>query len=134
MQEREAGRVAMVTRATGLVGREILAAILADKTYAGSGAWRGPAGIGDNLSKLSYHVLDFAALPALQAVDEGFIALGGRNFLPRYTVQMNIENLITGGANRCHPRFIATEHHWIGERRTWFSGIGQQLLQKTLES
>jgi NAD(P)-dependent dehydrogenase (short-subunit alcohol dehydrogenase family) len=33
MKERLAGRVALVAGATGLVGREILATILADETY-----------------------------------------------------------------------------------------------------
>ena len=75
MQERAAGRVALVAGATGLVGREILAALLADDAYvAVHGVGR--RGLATSHSKLSFHVLDFAALPALPAVDDVFIALG----------------------------------------------------------
>jgi uncharacterized protein YbjT (DUF2867 family) len=75
MQERITGRVAMVAGATGLVGREILAALLADPAYAAVHAVgrRAPA---TTDPKLSCHVVDFAALPALPAVDDVFIALG----------------------------------------------------------
>lgn len=75
MQEPVAGRVALVAGATGLVGREILSAILADKTYvAVHGVGR--RALATTHPKLTFHVLDFAALPALPAVDDVFIALG----------------------------------------------------------
>jgi uncharacterized protein YbjT (DUF2867 family) len=64
-----------VAGATGLVGREILALLLADKTYAAVHS------VGRRLSplehpKLTQHVVDFAALPALPVADDVFIALG----------------------------------------------------------
>jgi uncharacterized protein YbjT (DUF2867 family) len=75
MKKRETGRVALVAGATGLVGREILAAILADKTYV-SVHGVGRRALATTNPKLTFHVLDFAALPALPAVDDVFIALG----------------------------------------------------------
>jgi len=75
MQEPVAGRVALVAGATGLVGREILSAILADNTYAAVHGV-GRRALATTHPKLSFHVLDFAALPALPAVDDVFIALG----------------------------------------------------------
>jgi uncharacterized protein YbjT (DUF2867 family) len=75
MQERAAGRVALIAGATGLVGREILATILADDTYvAVHGVGR--RALATTHPKLTSHVFDFAALPALPAVDDVFIALG----------------------------------------------------------
>ena len=75
MQERAAGRVALIAGATGLVGREILATILADDTYvAVHGVGR--RALATTHPKLTSHVLDFAVLPALPAVDDVFIALG----------------------------------------------------------
>src|SRR5450830_1884822 len=75
MPERAAGRVALVAGASGLVGREILAAIFADDTYvAVHGVGRRP--LATTNPKLTHHVIDFAALPALPAVDDVFIALG----------------------------------------------------------
>jgi uncharacterized protein YbjT (DUF2867 family) len=75
MQKRVAGRVALVAGATGLVGREILATILAGDTYvAVHGVGR--RALATTHPKLTFHVLDFAALPALPAVDDVFIALG----------------------------------------------------------
>ena len=57
------------------MGREILAALLADKTVAAVHCvGRRPLDIKD--VKLTAHVVDFAALPALPKVDECFIALG----------------------------------------------------------
>jgi uncharacterized protein YbjT (DUF2867 family) len=69
------GRVAMVVGATGLVGREILAVLLADKTYAKVHS------VGRRASPLSHakliqHQVDFAALPSLPRVTDCFIALG----------------------------------------------------------
>jgi uncharacterized protein YbjT (DUF2867 family) len=75
MKERVARRVALVAGATGLVGREILAAILADETYLAVHCV-GRRALATTNPKLSFHVLDFAALPALPAVDDAFIALG----------------------------------------------------------
>ena len=61
--------------ATGLVGREILDGLLADSDYAAvHTVARRPLGISH--PKLIEHVVDFAALPALPAVGEVFIALG----------------------------------------------------------
>jgi uncharacterized protein YbjT (DUF2867 family) len=75
MQERAAGRVALVAGASGLVGREILAAVLADDAYvAVHGVGR--RALATTHPKLSFHVLDFAALAALPAADDVFIALG----------------------------------------------------------
>nr|WP_315490155.1 NAD(P)H-binding protein [uncultured Rhodoferax sp.] len=69
------GRVVLVAGATGLVGREILADLLADKTVtAVHSVGRRPLEI--KHAKLTTHVVDFAALPALPKVDECFIALG----------------------------------------------------------
>ena len=69
------GRVVLVAGATGLVGREILADLLADKTVAAVHCvGRRPLDI--KHAKLTSHVVDFAALPALPKVDECFIALG----------------------------------------------------------
>ena len=71
-------RTALVAGATGLVGRELLALVLADKSDGGYAAVhclgrRKPAQ--GNL-RLTFHAVDFAALPALPSVDDVFIALG----------------------------------------------------------
>jgi uncharacterized protein YbjT (DUF2867 family) len=69
------GRVVLVAGATGLVGREILAALLADKSVAAVHTLgRRPLAI--QHAKLTNHVVDFAALPKLPKVDDCFIALG----------------------------------------------------------
>ncbi len=61
--------------ATGLVGREILADLLADKTVSAVHCvGRRPLDI--QHAKLTNHVVDFAALPKLPKVSECFIALG----------------------------------------------------------
>ena len=65
----------MVAGATGLVGREILAALLADKTYT-SVHCVGRRTLPLQHPKLVQHVVDFKALPALPRVDDCFIALG----------------------------------------------------------
>jgi uncharacterized protein YbjT (DUF2867 family) len=75
MKERLAGRAALVAGATGLVGREILAALLADETYLAVHGL-GRRALVTTKPKLTWHVVDFAALPALPAVDDVFIALG----------------------------------------------------------
>lgn len=68
-------RTALVAGATGLVGREILQGLLADDSVAAVHALaRRPLGI--QHPKLTAHVVDFAALPALPPVDEAFLALG----------------------------------------------------------
>ncbi len=69
------GRVVLVAGATGLVGREILLNLLADKAVAAVHCVgrRPPA---EKHAKLTAHVVDFGALPALPMVDECFIALG----------------------------------------------------------
>ena len=69
------GRVALVAGATGLVGREILAALLADRSYA-SVHCVGRRPLALKHPKLTSHVVDFAALAALPKVDDCFIALG----------------------------------------------------------
>ena len=61
--------------ATGLVGREILAALLADKTYT-SVHCVGRRPLALQHPKLTSHVVDFAALAAMPKVDDCFIALG----------------------------------------------------------
>ena len=68
-------RVAMVAGATGLVGREILAALLADKTYTTVHS-AGRRKIDLQHPKLVQHVVDFAKLKGLPPVDDVFIALG----------------------------------------------------------
>lgn len=69
------GRTVLVAGATGLVGREILAGLLADDGVATVHALvRRP--IAQNHPKLNLLQVDFAALTALPAADECFIALG----------------------------------------------------------
>ena len=68
-------RVVMVAGATGLVGQEILAALLADKTYSAVHCV-GRRALAQQHPKLTCHVVDFAALPPLPKVDDCFIALG----------------------------------------------------------
>lgn len=68
-------RVALVAGATGLVGREVLAALLADKSYVTVHSV-GRRGLAPQHPKLVQHVVDFKALPLLPAVDDVFIALG----------------------------------------------------------
>jgi len=69
------GRVVLVAGATGLVGREILATLLADKTVAAVHCV-GRRSSGVTHPKLTSHVVELNALPALPKVDECFIALG----------------------------------------------------------
>ena len=61
--------------ATGLVGREVLAALLADKAYA-TVHCVGRRALDLQHPKLVQHVVDFKALPALPKVNDVFIALG----------------------------------------------------------
>ncbi|MDE1947718.1 MAG: NAD(P)H-binding protein [Burkholderiales bacterium] len=69
------GRTVLLAGATGLVGREILAGLLADGTVLAvhSLGRRAPA---TRHPKLTAHVVDFAALPALPPADELYLALG----------------------------------------------------------
>ena len=68
-------RVAMVAGATGLVGREILAALLADKSVKTVHSV-GRRKIDLKHPKLVQHVVDFANLKDLPPVDDVLIALG----------------------------------------------------------
>lgn len=65
----------MVAGATGLVGQEILAALLADKTYSVVHCV-GRRMLGLRHPKLSQVLVDFAALPILPQANDVFIALG----------------------------------------------------------
>lgn len=73
-----AGRTALIAGATGLVGRELL------RQLQGAPAWRRvqvllrrPDAAIDALgSKVHPRVVDFAALPAFEDIDDAFIALG----------------------------------------------------------
>lgn len=69
------GRVALVAGATGLVGQEILADLLADKAYA-SVHVLGRRALARKHTKIVEHIVDFGALPKLPQVDDCFIALG----------------------------------------------------------
>lgn len=70
-------RTALLAGATGLVGRELLAALQAHRAYEHVHVLlRRPApGIATH-PKLTLRIVDFAALPALPAVDDVYIALG----------------------------------------------------------
>ena len=74
----QAARVALVAGATGLVGREVLAALLADKRYAAIHCvGRRPAAV--QHAKLTSHIVDMGVLTSLAGigrVDDVFIALG----------------------------------------------------------
>lgn len=73
--EAAAGRTALVAGASGLVGREILRALLTDKRYAAVHCvGRRPLTL--QHPKLRSHVVDFAALKNLPRTDDVFIALG----------------------------------------------------------
>ncbi len=65
----------MVAGATGLVGQEILAALLADKTYSVVHCV-GRRMLGLRHPKLNQIQVDFAALPTLPKTNDVFIALG----------------------------------------------------------
>ena len=69
------GRVALVAGATGLVGREILAALLADKNYTAVHCV-GRRALALKHPKLTSHVVDFATLTSLPKADDCYIALG----------------------------------------------------------
>lgn len=69
------GRVVLLAGASGLVGRELLEGLLADGTVASVHALvRRELALRD--PKLTQHVADFGALPALPPLHEAYIALG----------------------------------------------------------
>lgn len=68
-------RTALLAGATGLVGRELLQGLLADDGIAAVHVLgRRPLPL--THPKLTVHVVDFAALPALPRADEVYLALG----------------------------------------------------------
>lgn len=68
-------RTVLLAGATGLVGRELLQGLLADDTVTAVHALaRRPLAL--THPRLQVHVVDFAALPTLPAVDEAYLALG----------------------------------------------------------
>lgn len=70
-----AARTALLAGATGLVGRELLQGLLADARVASVHVLvRRPLEL--RHPKLTTHVVDFAALPALPLIDEAYLALG----------------------------------------------------------
>ena len=73
--EKSHGRAVLVAGATGLVGREIVAILLADKmNRVVHCVGRRPLAL--RHPRLQSHVVDFAALPVLPRMDDCFIALG----------------------------------------------------------
>jgi uncharacterized protein YbjT (DUF2867 family) len=68
-------RTAALAGATGLVGREILHGLIADASI-GAIHVLGRRALPASNSKVTAHVVDFAALPALPRVDEVYLALG----------------------------------------------------------
>ena len=70
-----ATRTALLAGATGLVGRGILAGLLADPQVTAVHTL-GRRDLPATHPKLTHHRVDFAALPALPAVDEVYLALG----------------------------------------------------------
>ncbi len=69
------GRTALIAGASGLVGRELIAALLADPRY-GEVLSIGRRTLSIAHPKLKQLVVDFKAIPSLPAVDDVFIALG----------------------------------------------------------
>lgn len=68
-------RTVVLAGATGLVGRELLAGLLADPAVAQVHVLvRRP--FAQRHPRLVTHVVDFAALPSLPALDEAYLALG----------------------------------------------------------
>lgn len=69
------GRTIIIAGATGLVGKEILEGLLADRTVVAvhSLGRKAPA---IQHPKLTPHIVDFAALPGLPPADEVYLALG----------------------------------------------------------
>jgi uncharacterized protein YbjT (DUF2867 family) len=69
------GRSVALAGATGLVGCAILEALLADGSVTAVHAL-GRRKPGNAHSKLTAHIVDFAALPQLPPIDEVYLALG----------------------------------------------------------
>lgn len=69
------GKTVLLAGATGLVGRELLAALLADPAVAAVHAL-GRRALDVQHPKLTSHGVDFAALPSLPRIDEAYVALG----------------------------------------------------------
>lgn len=74
---RSSARIALLAGATGLVGRALLPLLHQSPVYAHTHVIgrRAPAGVLADV-RTTFHVVDFARLPALPAVDDCFIALG----------------------------------------------------------
>lgn len=70
-----AHRTVVIAGATGLVGRELLRGLLADASVAQVHAL-GRKAPPETHPKLTFHAIDFAAVPPLPLVDECYIALG----------------------------------------------------------
>jgi uncharacterized protein YbjT (DUF2867 family) len=68
-------RTTLLAGATGLVGRELLAGLLADPAV-GAVHTLGRRPLDTAHPKLTHHVVDFGALPPLPPVDEVYLALG----------------------------------------------------------
>jgi uncharacterized protein YbjT (DUF2867 family) len=68
-------REVLIAGATGLVGREILAGLLADPSVNSVHCLGRRKPVVQH-AKLTSHVVDFASLPALPAADEVYLALG----------------------------------------------------------
>ena len=73
--DRPAARSVLLAGATGLVGREILHGLLVDDSVAAVHVLARRA-LPARHPKLTTHVVDFAALPPVPAIDEAYLALG----------------------------------------------------------
>lgn len=69
------GRTVIIAGATGLVGKDILEGLLADPTVMTVHSL-GRRALAVQHPKLTAHVVDFTALPALPPADEVYLALG----------------------------------------------------------
>jgi uncharacterized protein YbjT (DUF2867 family) len=69
------GRTVIIAGATGLVGKDLLAGLLADPTVMSVHSL-GRRALAVQHPKLTAHVVDFTALPALPPADEVYLALG----------------------------------------------------------
>ena len=74
---RSAARTALLAGATGLIGHALLPMLNASPAYARTHVLvrRAPAGVVAD-ARTTFHVVDFAQLPELPAVDDCYIALG----------------------------------------------------------
>lgn len=71
-----ASRTVLIAGGTGLVGREILAGLMADPSVSAVHAFGRRAPAGGSGDKLQFHAVDFASLPTLPAASEAYVALG----------------------------------------------------------